>query len=307
MTSQNGVAIGVDAGASKTTAVLVGDDGRELRRRTAAGANLRVAGIERAGAELRKAIEPLIGASAGLRAICVGAAGSDRDADRVAIEEYLRAFVPDAITIVVHHDARIALAAFTHARPAFVIVAGTGSIAYGEDARHAGVRAGGCGTVVGDPGSAYALGLAAVRHAAKAFDGIVPRDALAEAIAARLGARRTSELIDVVQRPDVDVAGIADLSRLVGDAGESGEQAAYSIVDDHANALFEVALHVARAIGDGSDVPAGCLTGGAFSAVPRLARQLESHMFASGYPVARTALDPALGAARLALCALRKE
>ena len=307
MTPLNGVAIGVDAGASKTTAVLVGDDGGELRRQTAAGANQRVSGIERAGAQLRKAIEPLIRASAGLRAICVGAAGSDREADRGSIEASLRGFVPDTVAIMVHHDARIALAAFTSKRPAFVIVAGTGSIVYGEDARHLGVRAGGWGPVIGDSGSAFALGLAAVRHAARVFDGIVPRDALSEAIAARLGVCSTSDLIDFVQRPDVEVAGIADLARLVGDACESGAQAACSIADDHANALFEIALHVARAIGDGAEFPAGCLTGGAFSAVPRLARQLESHMIASRYPVARAALDPALGAARLALCASRKE
>jgi N-acetylglucosamine kinase-like BadF-type ATPase len=301
-----GVAIGVDAGASSTLALLVDDACDEIRRASAGGANVRVLGRERAASELRKAIEPLVASSPDLRAVCVGAAGSDRDDDRRAMEAIVRAIIPNSAHVIVCHDGRIALEAFTSARPALAIIAGTGSFVFGEDRQQRGVRGGGWGPVIGDPGSGYSLGLAAVRHLAKALDGIMEHDDFSDAVAAHLGVRSPADLVELVQRWPPDLVRIADLARLVGDACSRGSREANEIVDAEARGLFAIAEGVARAIGDGIEPIRACLTGGAYSAVPELARSLTDHMTRAGFTTSRLTVEPALGAARLALCARPK-
>jgi N-acetylglucosamine kinase-like BadF-type ATPase len=302
LNARRGVAIGVDAGASTTLALLVDEECEEVRRATAGGANIRVSGRERTASELRKAIETLASDSPDLLAVCVGAAGSDRGEDRNAIDEIVRAIVPNSTGVLICHDGRIALEAFTEDRPALAIIAGTGSFVYGEDRQRRGVRGGGWGPVIGDPGSGYSLGLAAIRHLAKTFDGTDAPDEFAGSIAARLGVDSSSDLIELVQRWPPDVVGIADLARLVGDACSRDSGAARAIVDAEANALFSIASGVARAIGGGSDRMQACLTGGAFLAVPELARSVAAHMNRAGHATSRLTVEPALGAARLALC-----
>ena len=63
--------------------------------------------------------------------------------------------------LLVTNDALIALVAAVGHAPGIVIIAGTGSIAYGRNARDEAARAGGWGYVLGDEGSGYWIG----RHA----------------------------------------------------------------------------------------------------------------------------------------------
>ncbi len=301
MKDRVGVAIGVDAGATKTLAVLVDDAGAELQRVRAGGANVRVSGVDRVAEELRTALGPLIEAGPKLRAICIGAAGSGRDVDREMIEAVVRALAPTRVDVTVQHDAYIALAAFTADRPAFVVIAGTGSIVFGENVHREGFRGGGWGAVIGDPGSGYAIGLAAVRHAARVFDGIAPDDMLSSAVCARLGVARQSELVDLVQRWPPDVRRIADLAREVGVASSHDVVSARAIIAAEARALFEIAGIVVQSIRGTTSVVPVALTGGAFIAAPQLATVLTSHLTEAGCSVATPALDPALCAAHLAL------
>jgi len=306
VSGRSGVAIGVDAGASSTLALLVDDSCHEIRRASAGGANVRVLGRERTAAELRKAVEPLAECGPELRAICVGAAGAGRTDDRKAIEDIVRAIVPRCAEVIICHDGKIALEAFTHVRPALAIIAGTGSFVYGEDRLGRGVRGGGWGPVIGDPGSGYSLGLAAVRHLSNALDGVAESDDLSEAVAAQLGVRDFAELVELVQRWPPDIVRIADLARLVGDASARGSRAAAALTERESRALCAIAENVARAIGDGTETVPACLAGGAYSAVPELRRSLTDQLRRVGVEASRLMVEPALGAARLALSARPK-
>ncbi|MBV8221970.1 MAG: ATPase, partial [Candidatus Eremiobacteraeota bacterium] len=66
--------IGIDAGASKTNAVLVRGDGQEIARASAGGANLFVSPLALVARNLQAVLEPLL-AHGDVRAVCVGAAG----------------------------------------------------------------------------------------------------------------------------------------------------------------------------------------------------------------------------------------
>jgi glucosamine kinase len=76
--------------------------------------------------------------------------------------------IPGEIEVV--GDMQIALAAAFGAGPGVIVIAGTGSIAYGRDAEGRTARAGGWGFAISDEGSAHWIGRAAVSAVLRAAD-----------------------------------------------------------------------------------------------------------------------------------------
>ena len=298
----DGIAIGVDAGASKTTGVLVSADGQVLKRETAGGANIRINDPLAVAANLRQVIESLAHGAAP-RAACVAAAGSGRPADAEALEQVVRVLLAPDVQVTICHDAQAWLRAGTKARPAAVVAAGTGSIAYGERADGSSIRAGGYGAALGDAGSGYAIGLGALRSAAHALDGLEPRGALVESVLAALGA---TSLAEVMQFANRDAAEVAALAPLVAQASEAGDQVARQVLEHQAGALGAVAGRVANAVRDGTPLPV-VLAGGAFDAVPALAEAVQRAVESTGpCEIVRPTIDAAIGAALIALERLKE-
>jgi N-acetylglucosamine kinase-like BadF-type ATPase len=302
-----GVAIGIDAGGSTTDAVLVDADGAELARASAGGANLRSVGRHNAEASLSSVISPLLSGNR-VRAICIGAAGAGRETDRDELREVLKWAAPPRMLIIIMHDGEIALRAATTARPAMVVIAGTGSLAYGERAGGSSIRAGGYGALIGDPGSGYAIGLAAVAHAARAFDGVEPVGPLATAISRELEANSANDLIERVAQSPHDLSGVAALAAYVAAADRAGDAAAREILAVHERQLGALAARVAREVRDGDATLPVALSGGAYDAVPALAAAVTQAVQATGpCDMRRLERSPAAGAAAIALERLRAD
>src|SRR3989442_7479571 len=85
-------------------------------------------------------------------AVCLGIAGVDREDEARTVRTIMRRIGYKARTVVVN-DALIALVAGAGNAPGIVIIAGTGSIVYGRNARHEAARAGGWGHIIGDEGN----------------------------------------------------------------------------------------------------------------------------------------------------------
>jgi len=125
-----GVAIGIDAGGTKTLAILVDAQGREIARASTGGANPWDVGPDAARAALHIVLNQLM-TGGNVSVVCLGAAGIDREADRLAAEMRLRALLPNRIATIVRNDAAAVLGLIGSDRPAMVVIADTGSIAYG--------------------------------------------------------------------------------------------------------------------------------------------------------------------------------
>ncbi|MGI8736707.1 MAG: N-acetylglucosamine kinase [Candidatus Eremiobacter antarcticus] len=297
--------MGLDAGGSKTRGLLVDERGEVLRRATGAGANVRSVGEEKALANLRTVIDELW-PHADVGAVCVGAAGAGRAADRDRLCNAVQLMLPPGVAVDVRHDAQIALRAATDKRPALVVIAGTGSLVYGESASGLSRRAGGYGSLIGDAAGAYTFGMAAVRHTARVFDGIETRGPLAMAISKALQCASVADLIERVHVWPPDVAAIAALADLVGDADEEHDPAARRIIDDESALLASGVTLIASNIRTNDELPA-IFSGGAFDAVPRLLTEMSRACAETGpCAVQRLAVEPAMGAARIAWDMLRE-
>ena len=123
--------LGIDAGGTKTVGLLADEQGRIVAEARGSGANLQTQGE----LEVEKVFDGIIetlGRDHTISAVCLGIAGVDRPHDEAVIRGILRRLgYRDGVRVV--NDGAVALAAGAPARVGIVVLAGTGSIAFGAD------------------------------------------------------------------------------------------------------------------------------------------------------------------------------
>lgn len=290
--------IGVDAGGTKTVGLLADETGRVLRESRGPGANL-VAhgelGVEKA---LYQVLDALAAPSA-VDAICLGIAGVDRPEQKELISHVLRRLgYRDRVEIV--NDAFVALVAgVPEEKTGIVLVAGTGSIAYGVDPSAKTARSGGFGYLLGDEGSAYWLGHAAVRQGIRAVDGRGPATSLYDRICAEVGVSEPAGLVRWFYGQEQVRSQIARLAGLVQQAADEGDEAARGLLNEAAQHLARAARAVARQLEFPGEYTL-VLSGGAFKACPSLHPRVEASLDLPQARVLKLESEPATGAVRIA-------
>jgi N-acetylmuramic acid 6-phosphate etherase len=296
--------LGIDGGGSKTVVLLAGPDARVLGRGAAEAANYQVAGMDRACAAIMRAVAAAFAdariAPGPAGAVCLGLAGAGRTEDQTLFRAWAAQQWPGA-RVTIASDAELVLAAGTPQGWGLALICGTGSIAYARDQAGRSARAGGWGHLLGDEGSGYAIGLAALRAVARAADGRGPPTSLTGTILAHWSLAAPQDLIRRVYREDRSNAEVAALARLVEGAAANGDATAQQII---AGACRELALMLHAAAGQ-LDMrgPLPCaLAGGLIVNRPVLARGVCTMAADLGLaldPVACVA-EPALGAIGIA-------
>lgn len=295
--------IGIDAGGTKTEAVLADASGEVLVRARRGGANLSAHGELAVEKTLHEVIDEVLSAlDVRPDVICLGIAGVDRPDDSAVIHAIMRRIGARA-RVLVTNDALIALVAGAGLAPGVVLIAGTGSIAYGVNASHEAARAGGWGYILADEGSGYWLGRQALRAVVRAADGRGPETALTPLVLEFFDVTRPQSLVREVYRHYLKPADIANAAKLVEQARVAGDAVATQIVVTAADELAAAARSVIAQLEFGTSTFPVVLAGGAFHAVPWLQTALRTRLpeIAPGCQVSLLSEDPALGAVRLAL------
>jgi N-acetylglucosamine kinase-like BadF-type ATPase len=199
------------------------------------------------------------------------------------------------------HDAVVALAGAIRERPAVVVIAGTGSIAYGESAQRVPVRAGGFGHLFGDEGSSFAIARTALAAAMRFSDRGVRTDLAAAALAyfdvPDLRALARAVALRQIGRPQ-----LAGFARVVLDAARLGDPEAKAIADDAAAALTGLAQLVVEQLGEADLPPVPVAFVGGAMENANLRSEVERRILLAT-PLARVVeprSEPVVGAALLA-------
>lgn len=249
--------VGFDGGGSGTRC-WVADLRGEVRGRAEGGAaNPRAVGMDRALAELGRVAEAALrqaGASpAEVVSVAAGLAGAVRPAVQQAVSEALGKRFGRARWVTVTHDARIALYAATGGAPGVVLLAGTGSVAYGVDGEGREARAGGWGYLLGDEGGGYDLGRRGLAAVLKAHDGTGPPTALASVLLAALQVEEPEAVLErVYPVPGESAAAgearhvLAALADAVLATARQGDAVASNIVEEAACELAALVTAVWR-------------------------------------------------------------
>jgi glucosamine kinase len=292
------ISVGIDAGGTSTVAAL-SKDGAFVREARGRGANATTLGVDDAADIIITTIRDVL-AGAVPDSIYVGAAGAGRE--RVA--KHLRELIAIAFRgarVVVGDDVAIAFRAAIPEGDGAVLLAGTGSTAYAQRGDES-VRVGGLGYLAGDEGSAYWIGMQAVRLYGRVLDGRANRDETTDLVARALDVTDRAGYVSALYDRAPDPAQIAALAPSILAFAGKGNRASTKIVQQAAQELGDLVKAALRALQLLDASPKIALAGGLFRENSLLTFLLETRLNGdvAGAVIVKGGDEPARGALRLA-------
>ncbi len=295
--------LGIDGGGSTTTCLL-GDELRVLAKATAGGSNVVRLGEALARNHLREAVLAACSAASvsvsEIQRICAGVAGAATPAISTAIRNILIGMVPlPPSQVRVVGDMEVALENALAALPGVVVMAGTGSIAFGRNEYRQSARAGGWGGAISDEGSGHWIGRTAVAAMVRAHDN-GQSTALTCAVFREWG---VENLADAVQAANASPG--PDYARLfpaVLAAAQGGDMPARQVLLNAGTELAALAAMVMRRLWSPGQQVRVAIGGSVFHHACLVRQAFLSHL-RGDYPEACVSfgmVDPAAGALSLA-------
>ena len=259
-----GIFLGIDGGGTKTTCVI-GDETSVLGNGTAAGSNVIRLGEAKARESLADAIGQACAAanikSAQIARTCVGLAGAGRPEISNLVRRILTELVSGEIEVV--GDMVIALQAAFGEGPGVMVIAGTGSIAYGRNTLGCTLRAGGWGFSIFDEGSGHWIGRSAIAALMRNYDETGAENPVLFGHVKKAWALTTREQLVLAANatPSPDFAALLPA---VLSAADSDDAVAQSVLTQAATELARLAkIVIRRLFSEGDKVPVG-MSGGVF-------------------------------------------
>lgn len=281
-----GLFVGVDGGASKTHVVVVRDDGTTVLDITQPGTSYTILGYQALQGVLTTLRDAVLAGISGHDANPIWVLGlpgyhdfprRTSELDRV-VEPVFTAYrykVLNDVTLA-HHGALAG-------EPGVVASSGTGSLVLGIDADGLEVRCGGWGPLVGDEGSAYSIGIAALRAISHMTDGRLAPTPLGTQL---LKALESNNLADALERLESEPHDkrqiIASLALVVDDAAQAGDPIAQSLIDAAAHAMAQQVKAVVAQVDTLASGPVA-YAGGTFRS-KLMQHAFAEHLISSGLP-----------------------
>ncbi len=237
------VVLGIDCGGTSTQSAVVDVTGRVLALGSGGPSNPLSVGVEMAKQAVMEAVQTAVPdehASWDIEAVHVGAADEDFTPESPHLA-FLKQYGP----VSVSSDVLTAWAGAGLTQPGAVLVAGTGSIAAAVDAQGRMVRFGGWGHLLGDEGSAYWIGIQAIRCLVGQWQMDQRSGFLVKQLAQHMGWTSVDDVWPWVYqdtRVETSRREIASLASLVDAAAVQGDEDARSILE-------QAAVHLAALAG----------------------------------------------------------
>ncbi|MEQ1947058.1 MAG: BadF/BadG/BcrA/BcrD ATPase family protein [Bryobacteraceae bacterium] len=264
MTDSAKLYLGVDGGQSSTTAVIGDEHGRVLgvgkggpcNHVSTAEAKARFS--EAIGGALLSARETAGVSDAAFDAACLGLSGGPADKDALSRE------IVRAKKYRITHDADIALSGATAGEPGIIVIAGTGSIAYGRNAGGETARAGGWGYIFGDEGGAFDIVRQALRAVLRYEEGWGQATALRDALLDAAGETSANSLLHRFYTPEFPRQKIAAFAKVVDETAQQGDRVAMELLNSAAQTLTSLATTVRHRLFEESEIVTVAYIGGVF-------------------------------------------
>lgn len=296
--------LGVDGGGTKTRFALL-DTHRTLRAEATLGASYHpevgidgVRGVLAAG--LREVLDKAGADSTQIAYAFFGLPAFGEDSAVTPALEALPRALLGRDRCAVDNDMVCGWAGSLAAEDGINIVAGTGSIGYGQR-RGVSARAGGWGEHFSDEGSAYWIAMQGLNVYSRQSDGRLPRGALHALVNEALNLRDDLDLCAHVYGPNARSRGeLAQFSPLVAKAASQGDATALDVFRRAGNELAQIviALRANLRYADGEAVKVS-YSGGAFAAGELLLAPFRAALnaAASGFELCQPLHAPHIGAA----------
>lgn len=299
--------LGVDAGASKTHALLIDEEGRCHGFGEAGGGNHQVSGLAAAlheiGQAVRGALRTARFAPGAVASGCFCLAGADLPEDYAMLEEAIQD-MHLAQLFTVKNDTVAALRAGLSRSWGVVVICGTGFNAAGRSPDGREIVLPGLGPISGDWGGGGALSQEMIRLVMRAWDGRGRPTLLTNLILEALQAPSVEDLLSRLYHQKIDEQQIRQLVPLLFEAAEVGDEVAKELIMKMGKEVGVTANALIRRLSlDKTDVEV-VLGGSVFKGKGSLLMDTVSRVVQEQAPRARIVMlnwEPVVGAALLAL------
>lgn len=301
---QHKLTLGIDGGGTKTLAVIADAAHQVLGEGTAGPSNPLRIGVGSAAAAIREAVDRACSAAGVQRsdilATQIGLAGVRREDVRQRMREALAGLRLASLELVTDGD--IALFGATNGRPGVVVIAGTGSVCCGRNARGKYTSAGGWGPVAGDEGSGWWIARRGLQAVAQALDGRGPATSLTEAVCVCFNIATASDISTAIYAPSMTNERIASFGRCVVTAAQGKDKVARGIIVEAGRELGLAAVAVIRGLRMERERFQVAYVGGVFKAGEMILDPLRAAVerIAPKAFLAPPAMSPAVAATRMA-------
>ncbi|WP_433744321.1 BadF/BadG/BcrA/BcrD ATPase family protein [Falsibacillus pallidus] len=220
-----GYIIGIDAGGTKTTALVIGEN-KEILFQTQSGIGNPAANYDLASKHLKDVVQKCLKSEFGhkITGIAAGIAGIEAGDNREKIEQDL--LVVSDLPIILMNDAELAHYAILEGKDGVITIAGTGSISFGKrDGQTS--YSGGWGHLLGDEGSSYHIAVSACRKITQAADEGRPFSEFEKAVMNELQLSEPNDLKGFIYQSGKDR--IAELTKSINEMAISGNKEAIEL------------------------------------------------------------------------------
>lgn len=299
--------VGIDGGGSTVRVAVTDFDLVVCADSRGDTVNPSVIGREAAAQRIRQTVQAALKmanlTAADIAGVGIGVAGAADTHSSGWLVEVMGGVLPDTV-VAPSSDMGIALVGAHGKREGILVLAGTGSVAYGINQAGDSAQAGGWGYLLGDEGSGYWIGLQAIKAVIRAADGYRDSDAFTHHILTTWGLEHPRDLIRWVYHTQTPrTRDIAALTPFVIAQAEADNPLAVSIIDEAAQELARMAQAVIQRLH--MDSPAIAFAGGLLEQPNSLSNRLCTRLGLPGIPTPR--YPPVIGAALLAKITLERK
>ncbi len=282
--------LGIDGGATKTTAVIINESGKVVAKKTGKDSNHSIIGIKKAEQHLYELIRQF---KKKISYACFGIAGIDSKKQyNIVYSKLKKGRIGKLLKcpILLVNDSQIILPAI--GENGVAAIGGTGCNFYAKNNKKE-ARASGLGHIQSDQGSAYDIAAMVLRASVKSYDGRGRQTLLEKMVMKKARIKNMRDIVNVMPE-NTEKKDVADYAPLAEKAAKKGDAVARQILSAAADEYVLGIRAVAKRTGLRKfDV---ALAGSVFNARPLL-RYIKNRIKARIFIVK----DPAIGAAKLAM------
>lgn len=305
--------MGIDSGGTKFLVCVQNLSGENIAKYQGPSATDCKLSPEEAITRINENIDACLSKFSGRREECaymvVGTAGLDHPEDQKIIDDLYNGLSGFKCPIYCVNDAVIAHETVTGGIGA-IVVAGTGSIAFGRNSEGKEARCGGWPLIIfGEEGSGTWISLQAFRHLSTVFDGREEKSLLSEKIQQKLCINKGKDLVSICMDIENGRWVNPGLPCIVDEAAAEGDEAAIRILRGAARCTFSLADSIITRLSLEKEHP--FIVGAWGSAIVKspLHMKFYSENLKAKYPhveVRTSEKDAAEGACRMALERLKQ-
>lgn len=267
--------MGIDAGGTGVSCIAFAKTGEVIGTWRSGPGNPTASGLNLAMENISLAMDSaLTDLGPGCIGALAGVAGAAAGGLRERLNLQLTRRYPFPIEVV--GDADMVLEARLADRDGVIVIAGTGSIAWGRRGSEI-ARCGGWGHLIGDEGSGYGISIAALKAMFRDEDDGQPRQALSHALLAALQAAELREAIEIIYSHDKST--IAALLPVIAAQAAGGDRRSTVLLDKAGEDLATMALTCSRRLN--LDEPEIAVSGSVLIRVDRVRERFEAAILAA--------------------------